>query len=87
MANEDCDKWVLACWHAPWHHVQLFFVCAVQGRPAWDWGPTGDGGKAYGWNSYHAAKKFQREHESDLEGYFPCNLSELRRDWIRRNNL
>lgn len=75
------DFFVLAEWHAPLWHVQLFFLLDVDDRPRPDWASTPDGTRAYKWHSYHAAKKFLREHSLELKGYFVCNLSKINREW------
>lgn len=100
MARKDDDDddsppgdWVLATYHCYWS-VQLNFVVKVDGKPKGDWWPTSDRLSAYRWNSYHAARKFQRTH-SHLRGYVILNLSAIERqcaeqrviddEWVKRD--
>lgn len=89
--EEGEGAWVLATYHC-YYSVQLLFVVRGGGKPMADWHPTSARDQAYRWNSYHAARKFQRTH-TQLRGYVILNLSELeqqaeaqreiREEWIR----
>jgi len=95
--DDDDDKrrgdWVLASYHCYWS-VSLNFVASVKGKPRPDWHCTSDRMQAYRWNSYHAARKFQRAHRK-LRGYVILNLTELEQraeqqrqdyeEWIHRD--
>jgi len=95
--DDDDDKprghWVLASYHCYWS-VSLNFVASVKGKPRPDWHCTSDRMQAYRWNSYHAARKFQRTHKK-LRGYVILNLTELEQraeqqrqdyeEWIHRD--
>jgi hypothetical protein len=83
--------WVLASYHLTHWNASLSFVLGKDGQPKADWHDTSSPSDAYRWNSYHAARKFQRAHPK-LEGYVILNLTELqqrterqraaREDWI-----
>lgn len=85
--------WVLASWHC-YYSVSLNFVVRVEGKPQPDWHPTSARDQAYRWNSYHAARKFQKAH-SQLRGYVILNLTQIeeqatvqreaREEWINRD--
>jgi hypothetical protein len=65
--------WVLASWHC-YHSLSVNFVVKVDGKPRPDWHSTSARHEAYRWNSYHAARKFQKAHRK-LRGYIILNLS------------
>lgn len=85
--------WVLASWHCYWS-LSVNFVANVDGRPRPDMHCTSDRQSAYRWNSYHAARKFQRGHRK-LRGYVILNLSLIEQqaeqqrqdyeEWIHRD--
>lgn len=68
-------EWVLVTYHC-YYSVQLMFVVKVDGKPQANWWPTSACHKAYRWNSYHAARKFQRSNPC-LRGYVILNLAEI----------
>lgn len=71
------DEWVIATWHI-FHGAQLMFVAAREDKPFVEGHTTSAHYQAFKWNSYHAARKFQKAH-AKLDGYIVCNLSEMRR--------
>jgi hypothetical protein len=66
------DAFVIATWHAQMH-VELHFIIRKEDKPRPDYVPEPYPHKAYKWNSYHAARKYLREHE-ELKGYIIVNL-------------
>lgn len=98
LDDDDLDDkpqgaWVLAryCFR---YTVSLHFVVEVKGRPQADWHTTSEPGQAYRWNSYQAARKFQRTHRR-LRGFKILNLAALHQhsqdvdrteeEWIMRD--
>jgi len=75
--SQDGDDFCLATWHC-YFHAELHFVYNKDGKPALDFHPVSSLHDAYRWNSYHAARKFQRKYPQ-LAGYMVCNLSAIRR--------
>lgn len=77
-ANEKgYGDWVIATWTI-YYDARLHFVARINGEPHVLCRTTTCAHDAYGWNSYHAARKYQREH-SALEGYIVVNLAECRK--------
>lgn len=69
------DEFVLARWHFD-NGAKLIFVEAWNGKPMINhFGAVGYY-MAYKWNSYHAARKYQKAHPC-LAGYTVFNLTEL----------
>lgn len=92
MRNDDDDDddvplgaWVLVTYKVM-HSVELLFLGAVDGKPRADLGPTWCRTMAYRWNSYHAARKFQRSHPA-LRGYVILNLSAIEEQAERQREV
>jgi hypothetical protein len=91
--DEPRGDWVLALFVCLFS-TDLRFVVEVEGKPKADWWPTSARHQAYRWNSYHAARKFQRAHPH-LRGYVILNLTEIEQryrehkvaeeEWIHRD--
>lgn len=91
--GQNSGDWVLAVYHCT-YSVTLSFVVQVGGRPRADYHDTTVRYQAYRWNSYHAARKFQRSHPH-LRGYIILNLTaleqhhqaarQIREEWIARD--
>jgi hypothetical protein len=81
----EVDDWVIGTWHV-YYHIELHCVVERDGTPWLDACPSATIQDWYRWHSYHAAKKFQREHPT-LEGYVICNLSEMRRQCRTRRAI
>lgn len=69
--------WVLTTWHYCHWNLIVHFLLRKDGKPAMHYGDTASPADAFGWHSYHAAKKFQRENPC-LRGYVIMNLDEVR---------
>lgn len=91
MRHDDVDDdtplgaWVLATYHCYWS-VAIHFVVEVEGKPRHDWGATSERHQAYRWQSYHAARKFQRSHP-ELGGYVILNLTEIENQCARQREF
>lgn len=73
--DDDQAEWVLARWVVR-YGVELMAVRSYKDRPCPQSGCAADTFTWHRWNSYHAARKYQRSHPS-LTGYMVCNLSAI----------
>lgn len=71
--------WIIATYHC-YFSIGILAVANVNGSPKADWHPTSARGSFYTWNSYHAARKFQRAHRC-LRGYVILSLSEIEKQF------
>lgn len=74
--NKRPGDFVLARWTYS-YYVQLTFVESYEGKPHIGYLGSTRPTEAYRWNSYHAARKYQRAHPS-LSGYVVFNLELLK---------
>lgn len=73
--KERRSRFGLARWIVN-YDVKLVFVESWLGKPRVSNLGTTHFHEAYRWNSYHAARKYQRSHQA-LAGYTVFNLTEL----------
>jgi hypothetical protein len=80
---QEPDQWVIGTWHC-YYHVELLALARRNGRPWPEACATSSIHDMHCWNSYHAARKFQRSHPH-LSGYVIVNLSAIQRQcWEQR---
>lgn len=78
-------EWTLATWHC-YFHAELHFVYNDDGKPGEGWNPTSSIQDAYRWNSYHAARKWQRSHRR-FRGYIIVNLRAIKEQCERQREI
>lgn len=83
--DREPGDWALATWHC-YYHAELHFVYNNHGKPGVEWHPTSSLMDAYRWNSYHAARKWQKANPR-FRGYIIVNLRAIKAQCQRQRQI